>query len=85
MLSSLTGNNFRELHVEHSYRYLFLLWNIKKCLGLTEIKYTRNGLKMWNIVKPYVIIKFSSPQGELGGESEIGEKGRYEKGEASYL
>ena len=41
--------------------------------------------KCENIVKPYLIIKFSFPQGVLGGESEIGEQGRYEKGEASYL
>ena len=46
--------------------------------------------KCENIVKPYLIIKigkkkFSSSQGVLGEESEIGEQGRYEKGEASYL
>ena len=40
--------------------------------------------KCENIVKPYLIIKigkkkFSSPQGVLGEESEIGEQGRYEK------
>ena len=46
--------------------------------------------KCENIVKPYLITKigkkkFSSSQGVLGEESEIGEQGRYEKGEASYL
>ena len=40
--------------------------------------------KCENIVKPYLIIKigkkkFSSSQGVLGEESEIGEQGRYEK------